>query len=244
MEMIEKYLESKTNSWSPTTLKSEAARLRSLSSLLAPVVVEPRLVWARLESSYAPYTRVTIWTRLIDFVDWAIDHEYLTGPNKLKEWKLKNQNLFKYSYERKTPEISYDEAKEKIAALPSPESRSFALFILRTGLRMVEAQQYENIASGFVIGKGRKKRKVFEPPVRYSKSLRQFARELKEYAGLKPHDLRKIKASQLSERGARPEQLCHLMGWSSFQTAFYYLNAGKEEELKTLIQEQQEAVYD
>lgn len=232
-QLVEMYLQSKQNSWSPTTLKSERSRLRTLTSSITSVdALDPQTVLKQI-SSAAAYTIQTSWTRATDFYQWLIDRGYVDSQiNIFKKYRAENKNRFKYSYERKTPKISYAEAKEKILAMENKEIARAALTILSGGLRISEISTLER---GYCIGKGNKRRRVYVDDIQFNKSLSYFRKVLKKETGLKPHDLRKIKATEVSKKGARPEQLCALFGWNSFETARSYLNPGHDDELKGLM---------
>lgn len=152
--------------------------------------------------------------------------------NPYARFKEDNAQLFRGAYERKTPKTSYDEAASRIAKIKDKDTRDKAMQLLIGGLRLGESA---TIQSGYCVGKGNKRRRVYVGEVAYPKSESTFRRQLKKETGLTPHMLRKIKATEVAKK-ARPEQLCELFGWSSFDTARSYIDAGSQPELEELMQ--------
>ena len=228
-EAVQQYLWSKQNAWSKSTLKSERARIMSTVPLDIPVdAFAVEHVKEKLPS-LAPYTRNTLWIRIVDLVEWLIQRNYIQGPNYFKIWQQDNRQLFKYNYERKTPSISYSEALTRIETITDEQDYKKAVQLLTGGLRWAES--FTVTEDGWITGKGNKTRQVFVKPVEYHKSYNYFRKTLQQNTGLKPHDLRKIKATELVRRGANLFQLCYFMGWSNTNTGLSYINAGQIEEL-------------
>lgn len=223
--MIDKYLESKEFAWAETTKKNVRGYLKTLSHLLTPES-EPKELWEHLQK-FSPYSRVTLWAYAADYYQW------LTGSSKFHQWRKENSRAFKNTYERKAPEISYEQAQEKISKIRDAEVRAKAFQLLKGGLRFSESC---NVQSGHCVGKGSKPRKVFVKEIPFTKSYSWFYKTLKAETGLTPHDLRKVRANDLCKKGARPEELCAIMGWENFSTAQSYIKAN-DERLKKLMED-------
>lgn len=225
------FLKSKASAWADSTIKSETARLLSLIKRQPDFYLNPEAFWESM-SDLAPYTRQTTWIRGSTFASYLIDKGFIEGPNKLEEWREQNARAFKNNYQRKTTAVSIDEARSLIRSIPNETIRAKCLQLLNGGLRYSESL---TLRDGEVRGKGNKTRKVFVDSVAVEPTYWEVYSALKE-VGLTPHMLRKIKATDVSRKGARPEQLCALFGWTSFNTAQSYLNEGTEEELKKLME--------
>lgn len=210
--MIEKYLESKKYAWAESTIRNVEAHLRKWGE---HVHGEPPELYEKL-LTLSPYSRLTVWTYLADYYTW------LTGSNKFHQWRKENARAFKNAYKPKTPKVSFKEAALRISRIKDSEVQTKAYQLLKGGLRYAESFK---IQGGTCIGKGSKQRKVFVEEVPYTKSYSWFYRTLKKETGLTPHDLRKIRANDLCEKGARPEELTAIMGWESFSTAQSYIEA-------------------
>lgn len=227
-ELIELYLDSKTKAWAPSTQKSERSRLESLGEALFQ---GPDELYKSLESK-APYTIKTSFIRASAFFDWAVKRGYLEA-NPYQTWMEENRRVFKNAYTAKLPQISYSEAKTRISTIPCKATRNKAMQLLHGGLRWSESFTIQNSEC---IGKGEKIRKVFVEPMSYTYSYSHFCKHLKKI-GLKPHDLRKIRATQLARKLNSPTDLCKVFGWESFTTASKYLAPLKDEELMEAMNE-------
>lgn len=226
-QAIKKYLEDMALSWSPTTLKSEGARLRAL----APHINGDPRVLLRAVQGRGKYTQLTSWTRVITFWDWALDGGWVEGgSNPYRVFKKKRANLFRHSYQRRLPVMNYEKAEELIKQMRNVHCRDRALLLLKTGMRWAEAGQSPT-ADGHIVGKGGKSRKVYHgglsaAPFPYS--YQTFRRALMQDTGLKPHDLRKLALSRLVEVGANPFELAQVAGWSSVNTAQSYIKLSSD----------------
>lgn len=230
--LIDMYLADHTNAWSDSSKRSESARLRSLGDLLG----QPAdTVWkALMARQQKPYTRVTTWTRLCAFTTWAIDNGHAPGPNPYQAFRRKNAKLFKHAYQRKIPDVTFQEALARIARIQDEDTRGKALDLLKSGMRYAESFTFNGRE---VVGKGGKPRRVYlsQPAgAHYSASYRTFLNRLKQATGLKPHDLRKIALNNFLKNGARIEQLQEIAGWSSMTTASSYVKA-RDEEVQALV---------
>lgn len=236
-DLIDKYIEDHTLSWAPTTLKSERHRLYALDVQLTTTAVQ---LWEKLVSTKKPYSRVTTWTRVVDFYQWCLDNKKIEGENHYALFRRKNARLFKNQYQTKTPNITFQEAAKRINKLSEPYSKSLAIQILGSAERYSEATQQETAS---IIGKGNKRRRSYRPTGRTNSSILSYSSFRRHLAktGLKPHDLRKLAATRLVEAGVSEADLLEIMGWSSIITAKAYLQPKKQEQLakifKTLHEE-------
>ena len=232
-DLITKYLDSKTNAWAPTTLKSERYRLNAVAPHLDG---NPLSLWAAI-SDRGPYTRVTIWTRVTDFYQWCLDNGHRTGPNHYRTWKEDNARQFKHAYTPRFPEISFEEARARIQKIPQEGIRNKAMELLLGGLRYTESFTFREEDST-VVGKGSKRRVAFIPKregASFNRTYATFLRALRK-VGLTPHQLRKLAATEFARRGLREADLCKVMGWSSFATASKYIAPLKDEEIRSKIE--------
>lgn len=232
-DLIALYLDSRKRSWSASTLRSESYRLTALADSIDGT---PEKLWEAL-AHLKPYARVTAFTRVSAFYDWAIARGHIAGPNRYALYRDENQRDFKqqYVYKRKElPEaLTFEEAKRRLSLLPA-DIQAKALRILSRGLRYSEE---ETLKRGKVMGKGHKERDVFldapEGPV-FDKSYQTFWRALKS-VGLRPHDLRALAATRFAEAGLSEIELMKLMGWARLETAKYYVQARSRATVRELL---------
>lgn len=235
-DLIDRYIADQKLAWSPTTLRSELYRLRGVSEALDG---NPLALWGLIEQTQKPYARLTTWTRVTSFWQWLLDHQIRSGENAYATFRRKNARLFKNVYETKLPEVSFEEAIQRIKQLEGP-NRSLALQIIASGERFSESIQPGNR----ITGKGSKRRHTYRPdsaeqhPVSSYASFRRALRAV----GLKPHDLRKLCATRLVEVGATDADLMKAMGWSSITTAKSYLIPKNVKEMGKLFTKVQEAL--
>lgn len=232
--MIDQYLVSKANSWAASTLRSERHRLQAMSSHLTG---DPNTLWEAL-ASQAPYTRVTSWTRATAYWDYLLDAGHTSGPNPYKAFKRANARLFKNVYSPSHPKMSYQEAAKLVKTISNVAARRLALRMLGEGTRYSEAIQVGDL----VVGKGSYTRRRFSPDVGDGGDVCSYAlfREALAAKGLKPHDLRKLCASRLAQAGLKEADLLKAMGWRSMETAKYYLQPKRDEELRQVFDAIQE----
>src|SRR3990167_4095171 len=210
---IEQYIKEHTYAWSPTTQKSEYARLISIRECIGDT---SEVVWNKIQH-LKPYTRKTTFIRLCHFYSWL----YPKQENIYRIWYNKNKRLFKYVYMRSSPQITFKDAIERLCKLTDQETKEKALQLLRGGLRFKESF---TVQDNKVIGKGNKMRSTHVNPLpNLSFSYQTFIRRLKK-VGLKPHDLRKICAKELVNKGVDVFSLCDFFGWSNLNTAQSYVN--------------------
>jgi integrase len=235
--LIDQYIESKQLAWAPSTLRSESHRLTGIAELLDG---KPETLWKAIQEM-APYGRKTIWTRVTSFWQWALDRGLLKGPNKYRVFKQENARLFKHVYQPKTPKIDYQEACKRINEMEDESMRNKAKRLLSGGLRYSEE---DTIEDNHVIGKGSKSRRVFceqiDGPI-FKGSYHRFYHALKK-VGLKPHDLRKIAATELARKGLREADLMKAMGWESIVTAKSYLAPINDNAMEKVFRTIQEGV--
>lgn len=223
-QLINQYLISKQWAWAPSTQKSESHRLTAIAGELDG---NPERLWRSIQDR-GSYTRLTIWTRVADFYDWLIDEGKVKGPNEYKKWRKKNAKVFKNCYQKSKPEISYEEALERIRSIDDEGIRKRALEIIGSGTRYKESGNIDE--HGNVCGKGSKVRNVFMPRVvgqDFKGNYQLFRRALAKI-GLRPHDLRKLFLSKLVELGANEFELCEIAGWSSIATASSYIKVNSD----------------
>jgi integrase len=188
-------------------------------------------MWGEFEKNYKKYSRVKVWNHLVDFYEYYLEGQ---GRNVFLEFKQRNRRLFKNYYDRKQIGLSFEEIKAKILKIENEEIRNLALVLLQTGMRFAESQ---SVSNGIVVGKGGKKRKVFMPVLEgkiYKGPHTKFYRELRKI-GLGPHMLRKAAATELANKGLREADLLQVFGWERMDTAKYYLQPRREEELEKMV---------
>lgn len=225
-ELIDAYIEDHETAWSPTTLRSERARLRSAAPYLdrGPDALYRALYQAKKK----PYTIKTTFVRVCALETWA------KNGTQYRDFMKKHGNRFKHAYVKEEVKISYTEAAKRAESLSSPY-KEMALAMLRTGLRLSEMYVAKD---GMVKGKGGKSRKVYGT-IKETAPKSTFARKLKA-VGLKPHTLRKLCATRLAEKGASPADLCKVFGWSAIGTAYQYLMPREDDKLAALMETCQE----
>jgi integrase len=213
-DIKEAYLKTKENAWSYASHKSEASRLAAIPEEL---LADPQALYEHFtRAGYKPYTIKTLFVRASQLHEFA----YPNKPNKVKRYMQEHARLFKAVYSPKRPAMSFATAVERVKAELSPELRAQALALLASGLRISEANA---VKDGVVFGKGNKARAVHNAP-QVKIEQHKLRRALKPL-GLTPHMLRKLAATRAVELGARESELLTLFGWSSMQTASYYLTA-------------------
>lgn len=227
--LIDGYLKSKTNAWASSTSDSERHRLAAVAHALDG---KPETLLKATQALKA-YSRVTTWTRVVDFYEWCLENGHVSGSNVYRTYRKRNARMFKNAYTTKTPEISFDEARARIERLADESIRIRALDILSSGLRWSESEQ----SGDYVCGKGGKRRRVYRQVTGAERSLvnyQAFRRALASI-GIKPHDLRKLAATELARRGLNEADLCKVMGWESFTTAKAYIAPVEEDRLGSLV---------
>lgn len=236
-KLIQQYLAYKSNVWSKTTLRSETYRLASVSSILN---LAPMEVYTALSKDLGRYSVLTTWIRIVSFLEWCSNQvegqpgktqEITQSAKAFRAFRTENPRLFSGCYTRKAPKISYSEAKNRILKLRTPFKEK-ALQLLETGMRFGESGTLDN---SVVIGKGNKRRQIFLGEIKdiVEVDYNLFYRELRKI-GLKPHDLRKLFASQLVDNGANEFQLTQIMGWENINTAQAYIRTDHKK-LESLV---------
>jgi len=223
----QRYIESKQNSWSPSTIKSERARLASIPDKYLPD--DPKGFHAHcLTVGMKPYTIKTLFIRAGELVSFG----WPSTPNKYKQFMQANAKLFKHAYQPRRPGLTFQEAVASIKAkLPEAEA-CMALSLLASGLRISEANC---VVNGTVIGKGGRPRQVANAPKVYidTHKLRVALKRI----NLTPHMLRKLAATHAVEVGAREADLLAIFGWRSAQTASYYVQETRAREVASKLME-------
>lgn len=228
--LYSKYIQDKALVWTEASVRSERVRLNRVMSCIDGDA--PRL-WGTLDD-YGAYSRVTLWNRVVAFYDWGIEEGHLQAPNPYAVFRKKNKRRFTNVYERRPPEVTFEEARRRILTIGDTEIRNKCLQLLSGGLRWTESF---TLADGYVLGKGNKSRRVYavtpEGPVAGIGRYLAVLRALKK-VGLKPHKLRGIFLSELVRRGVNPFELKKVAGWSSLQTAESYI-AANDDNIQKLV---------
>lgn len=219
--MIEQYLESKKYAWSPSTIKTVRAKLNSTKHLLNR---KPEEAFEELSKKYSTYTTKQYLIILGGYDGWK------SNSDRFGRFVRDNKRLFRSAYKKRKVGLSYEEAARAISAIQDDETRRTCEFLLRSGLRISEAY----CATSTVLGKGNKTRSVFVKAPRRLASQSKVRRAL-AVVGLRPHDLRKLCATRLVEKGVSPQDLCEIFGWSNIQTAYHYLQPSHDDKLKELM---------
>ncbi len=212
VEMVNKYIDTQVDAWSESSLKSERARLNAIVGM---DISQPMELYKQIKSKYAPYTLKTIFIRLSEI-----------NP-VFKLFLKEKRKLFKNSYKREVVKLSLDDVRNRINNITDLDVRKTAEVLLSSGLR---ANEIRHIGGGQVVGKGSKVRSYFGSQDIPKVSYMRLYRGLKS-VGLKPHTLRKVFATRLAEAGFKPQDLCQVMGWSSFETAKWYLQPKDDAQL-------------
>lgn len=226
-ELIDAYIEDHETAWSPTTVRSEHARLRKVAHVLDQ---GPDILYATLaKAKKKPYTIKTTFVRVCALEAWS------KRGTAYRDFMVKHGNRFKHAYQKEDVRITYMEARRRLERLEEPY-RALARSLLHTGLRISESGRVD---AGRVIGKGGKARRVYGKVESADVPRSTFWRKLRE-VGLKPHTLRKLCATRLAEKGATPADLCKVFGWSSITTSYQYLQAQEDDKLAALMETCQE----
>lgn len=238
-EHVEAYLADKAELWSPATLKSERARLNSLVPFLEKHGFNGKDLYADLaKEGYGRYTLKTAFIRMTDLEAFLLDTGRRQNTPSLRPFMRRFARLFSGVYQRVAVGIELAEALNKINLLEDAKIRAHALFIVSNGLRFAESQTLDQSSGAAIItGKGKKEREILgslENGAKYTGSYLKFYRALKG-VGLKPHDLRKLAATNFLKAGIDLHDLCRVMGWSSLDTAMHYLQSSKKPELQAKI---------
>jgi hypothetical protein len=243
-ELYQKYIADKAPAWSPASVRSESIRLNRVLDLIENTKEAPARVWAALKD-HGGYTRVTMWNRIVCFLDWAIEGEHLAAPNHFKVFRDKNPRAFQGQYIRKPSPFRFNEVQERIQRIQDEELRNKALQLFYGGLRFSES--YTLTADGYVTGKGNKIRKTYLPdalkdaPMMEARRYRALLRQLKKVGISGPHKLRSARMMSLVDQGANPFQLKKFAGWASLATAESYIEA-RDEDLQRLAAKDLETV--
>lgn len=222
--LIKQYIESKSLAWSPNTLRSEQHRLSAVADLLSLDAAE---FYKSVNKLYKPYSVRTLMQRAAKFKEYHNDTSY-------SDFIHTNARLFKNVYTKKIVNFTFEEAKRRVNNIENMAAKEAAMLMLTTGMRVHEALKYDG--SGKVVGKGAKERVVFSSNtvsqyITYSEVYRQL-----KAVGLKPHDLRKLAATELARAGFKEADLMAVMGWSNIQTASNYLQPMQQADMQIKIQ--------
>lgn len=229
MDNVTKFLDSKLNAWSDETLRSAKHKLKIFSYEVENK--NPDKAWVKIEH-LSPYSRVSYWHIACAYYDFIYPEE----KNIFKQWRALNAKVFRHTYTKRQPEISYQEAEQALATIQNTKVRAEAFKLLKTGLRISE--RYQITPDGFVKGKGGKVRKVYSLDVLPDKAVTSSdIRKALKPLGLKPHDLRKIRATYLARCGMKESDLCKVFGWESFATASSYIAPMNDDKIEALMKD-------
>lgn len=220
---INEYIASKQYAWALSTQRSEMHRLNGIKHLIGK---NPQAVWGALQAQ-KPYTRVTTWTRLVEYYDFLIANGHVSGTNKYREWRKANAKAFKNVYEKKVPSLSFGDARARVESIQHAAVRQRAEEILLGGLRSIETIQEDNNGNSFVLGKGNKIRRVYVKKSTQEQPSYSSLRAGLISVGLKPHHLRKLFAMELAKT-ANVFELTEAMGWTNLNTAQSYIKANED----------------
>lgn len=229
---IQSYLESNSMAWSESTKCTEKARFNKLLGVLDG---NAQKLWAYMDGKSAYYKLIT-FNRVIEF----FSHSFPGKENPYLIWKKKNARLFKYVYSRKEIGYSFEDVRKKINSIENSLIRNKALELLSTGMRYNESLTLD-ASTNSIVGKGNKRRKVFisdelKQLPKYNGSYWGFYSELNK-VGIKPHELRKLFATRLAQKGVSQINLLKIMGWESMETAKIYLQPDNDKQINNFIQE-------
>lgn len=236
-ELVEEYILSKQDAWSPTTLRSERYRLLGLEPRF---LYDPKAMYESLKAKgMKPYAIKTTFTRFGELYQFILDEQKSTkikGVNAIKKYIKANARLFKNAYVPKELPFTPDEILAKIDLIGDLASRALAYQTFLGGLRFAENKTLTK--EGMVIGKGNKARFIpmleDEETVQYDKVYGTFLYHLGK-VGLTPHMLRKASATLAAEEvqkiGGGVADLMQMYGWNSADTAMKYIQASKTKAL-------------
>jgi hypothetical protein len=216
---IEEYIKDHEYAWAETTRRVERSRLVSAASLSE----SPAELWDQL-GGLGAYSRVQSFNRVSHYVGWLVERGYVQGPNEFAEFRRKNARLFKHVYERRVPEVSYEEALRLIERIEDAEVRAHCRELLGGALRYIDSVRRDG---DHTVGKGGKRRKVYVEGSPVLVSYMRLYRGLKK-VGLTPHMLRKIRLNQLAKKGMPVFELTEFAGWSDPKVAMSYIRASQE----------------
>ncbi len=231
--MIDQYIESKSHSWEPTTIKSESSRLHAHVIHLND---EPLQAFEKLSKTMKPYSIKTTFIRITCYFDWLIANGHRVGVNPWKQFMKDNERLFKHVYESKIYLITFDQAHKLISEQVDCAEKKASLQLLEAGLRICETKTFDGKK---VIGKGQKPREVFVSkalrPFRYLGTYNQLYRWLKKL-GLTPHSLRALCATKFGNiEGVNDIDLMKAFGWNDIETSKRYRQAKASDALANVF---------
>lgn len=233
--VVKSFLKYHETAWAPSTLKTETARLSAIEPLLG---LAPKDLHEALQTrGQSPYTIKATLMRLATIEAWAVKQGMLSGPGVFSEYLRLHRNRLKHAYQRREVNVALEDVDTKLATLPR-DIQPTVQFMLLTGLRISEVYKIQKDPRGlFVVGKGGKPRRIYGTMEVPDLASRDKVRRALTKVGLRPHDLRKIAATRLAIRGATAQDLCEVFGWNTVTTAFYYLQAKREDKLHELTKE-------
>lgn len=238
-ELVDIYIDTIGRSWSNTTQKTEASKLKALTTIINTFGLSPADIYRELiAKGYTQYTISARFTRLRHFFKFLLDAEFIgSGINPFESYmKFYDRKFFKNAYNRELGVISREEALEKIALLTTSEQREHVMFLLNSGLRLEESYNViSDGAGGFIVkSKGGKIRRVYISPPKALVNKSTLQKALNK-VGLKAHTLRKLCATNLANKGCSNMDLLKIMGWSKLETAQLYLQPKNDDHIKQMM---------
>lgn len=238
--LYDEYLSFNTNNWSPTTLKSETARLKKIihAAKNGAGFTGNGLYAYLTETGIKPYSIKTYMIRASSFWDFCRERGHFPQMpfNPYKAEMMRNKKVTCGVYKPERLKMDFFKAEELLRNLELEDVRvkDFCLALLYSGLRIHEAYKV-NKETGYVIGKGAKERKVAWDYAHATNPSQASVRGALAAVGLKPHSLRKLFVTRLSRSGFSREDIMLIMGWSSFSTAEKYLQPDLEDGLMNKV---------
>lgn len=227
---ISAYLADHKDTWAESTIRSKQSLLKKMKKSVGNCSQQKAIDY--IEANYKPYSQKTNLIHLSAFTDWLIREGKIKGAENGFAGRIRKASFkFKSAYEKRLPEITFKEAQEKINSITDSEVRRVANILLHTGLRISELWKVDH-EQGTVMGKGSKRRSYIGDTFDAPKVSVTWIRLKLAEVGLKPHDLRKVFATFLVENNYQIQEICSIMGWSSFDTAQFYLIVRAKDELK------------
>lgn len=236
-DLINPYLEAHEELWAYSTWRSTKYRLRALGPHLGKTPDEMYNHMVRQE--LGAYTIQTNLSILSSFYSWLVEGDHVPGnPYAQFKKKLNRTGRGRNAYKKRVVPLTYDSALRALSSIQDKTTRKHAIFLLRSGLRIAEAYTVEQIGEEYyVLGKGNKRRRIYaKPPLNFSDE-NTLRTALREVAGLKPHDLRKLFATRLVSKGVALQDVCEIMGWNSIATAQKYLQVSSQGALAAAVRD-------
>jgi integrase len=223
---INLYVKANSHRWSNTTIYQTRSVLERYSGVLNG---DPR-AFAEALGTLSAYTAKQRWIVVSGF--WS----FYGVKNPYREYYNQISRQFKHVYVRKTVKATYEDVLAMIKALKDERLKAAAMDIITSGVRFCELYAENN--QGMIRGKGGRTRvdlRTGSARVHAQYKYITLYRKLKESLGVTPHELRKLALTRLANKGATAADLCEVAGWSSIDTAYYYLQPKNTQKLKEML---------